>query len=157
MFSYDTTIVTDFISKKRTYKLVYQIYLSIQDPHHAAGIDQPVVPFNRVQFIKEAPENFKSGLEKVEKWVQVDNKDDGKYERQPSKEVDHHDTKKEKNYRLRDIIGKRAFVPEQEICGTVKFVGKPAGGSKLLYGIETVTSSVLLYWYNLRKDISRYF
>ena len=54
------------------------------------------------------------------------------------------------------MIGKRAFVPEQEICGTIKFVGKPASGSKLLYGIETVTSSVLRYGYNLTKDISRF-
>ena len=92
----------------------------------------------------------------MEKWVQGDIKDDGKNGSWPPKEIDHHDTKKEKNYRLRDMIGKRAFVPEQEICGTIKFVGKPASGSKLLYGIETVTSSVLQYGYNLTKDISRF-
>ena len=153
MFSYDTIILTYFISKNRTCKQVYQIYLSIQDPHHAAGIDQNVVPFNQVQFIKEVPENIKSEQEKLEKWEQGGIKDDGKnYSRFP-KEIDQHDNEKEKNNRFKDCIGKRAFLPEQEICGTVKFLGKPEGGSKLLCGIETVTFSVLLHGCNFGKDI----
>ena len=139
------------MSKNETHKLVYQIYLSIQDPQHAAGINQNVVPFNRVQFIKEAPENIKSEQEKLEKWAQGDMKDDGKYDSQPPKEADQHDTKKEKNNRSKDCIGKRAFVPEQEICGTVKFLGKPAGGSKVLYGIETVTSYFITTWVQFGK------
>ena len=149
-------IVTNFISKNRTYNLVYQIYLSFQDPHHAAGNDQKVVPFNQVQFIKEAPENIKLEQENLEKWAQGDIKDDGKNGSPSTKEIDQQDTKKEKNNRPKDCIGKRAFLPEKEICGTVKFLGNPAGGGKLLYGIETVTSSVFLYGYNLGKDISRF-
>ena len=62
----------------------------------------------------------------------------------------------EKNNRSKDCIRKRAFVPEQEIFGTVRFLGKPAGSSKLLYDIEMVTSSVLLHGYNLGKDISTF-
>ena len=99
------------------------------------------------------PENIKSEQEKLEKWEQGGIKDDGKnYSRFP-KEIDQHDNEKEKNNRFKDCIGKRAFLPEQEICGTVKFLGKPEGGSKLLCGIETVTFSVLLHGCNFGKDI----
>ena len=128
----------------------------MQDPHHAAGVAQKVVPFNRVQFIKEAPEKIKSEQEKFKKWARSIINDDGKNDSRSPKEIDQRDTKKEKNNRSKDCIGKRAFVAEQEICGTVKCLGKPAGGSKMLYGIETVTSSVVLYGYNLGKGISRF-
>lgn len=92
----------------------------------------------------------------MEKWAQGDIKDDDKNGSPSTKEIDQQDTKKEKNNRPKDCIGKRAFLLEKEICGTVKFQGKPVGGGKLLYGIETVTSSLLLYGYNLGKDISRF-
>lgn len=99
------------------------MYLSIQDPQHAAGIDQQVVPFNRVQFIKEAPENFKSGEENLEKWVHGDIKDDGKYDSRPPKEVDRppkevdqHDTKRRK------IIDSEILLERQHLYLNKKYV-----------------------------------
>lgn len=65
------------------------------------------------------PENIKSEQEKLEKWEQGDIKDDGKNHSRFSKEIDQHDNEKEKNNRFKDCIGKRAFLPEEEICGTV--------------------------------------
>ena len=92
------------------------MYLSIQDPQHAAGIDQQVVPLNRVQFIKEAPENFKSGEENLEKWVHGDIKDDGKYDSRPPKEVDQHDTKRRK------IIDSEILLERQHLYLNKKYV-----------------------------------
>lgn len=84
-----------------------------------------------MQHIIEQPESSNSEQEKrKEKWAHGDIGGDAKYDTQPLIEVSD-----------ADCLGKRAIVTEQEICGTVMYLGKRSADSRLFYGIETVISN----------------
>ena len=112
---------------------------------------QQEVPFNQVQHIKENPGSTNSEQENLEKSGQDCIESGAKYDKQPLKEVSFPHAKDQES-RYKDLIEKRTFVPKQRVCGTVKYLGKPAACSKLC-GIKKVTSTFITTWVEfVKKD-----
>ena len=101
-----------------------QVRFNFHFQGHVGDENRYVVPFNKVQFLEsKRKQNYKMET----KWEQnghISIKDRSKY---------------------KDKIGKKVFVLENGICGTVKYLGHLIAGGKLFCGIETVIVILVLF------------